>query len=108
MIPLSKLDGINVNKLTRTRLPHLEKITSDSIDDLEWAANELVNPSEDIKNTHSWKISRLHFLAAYEMAKRTAQIEQAELGRKILTTHREALRLADAGADYTVLYELIC
>ena len=64
LCPLSKLNGVNPNKYSRSRLPNLEKMTLDYSDDLAFAVDELFNPVEkEVKASHSWQVSRLRVFA---------------------------------------------
>ena len=48
LCPLSKLDGINPTRGSRSRLPNLHKTSLDYSDDLEYAVEELLCPGEEL------------------------------------------------------------
>ena len=46
--PLAKLKGIRANKESRSRLPEIESTTEAFAEDLKFAIDEILSPSEDI------------------------------------------------------------
>jgi len=82
LCPLSKLDGINANKQARSRLPNLEKTTEDFSDDLEFAVEELLNPIEEVKASHSWQVSRVRVFALDRISLRLLVLNASEVSER--------------------------
>ena len=73
---MSKLDGINANKWSRSRLPNLANTEADFSEDLIFSVNELLNPEcESTKASHSWQISRMRVFAIAKIIKRLDELK---------------------------------
>lgn len=67
LLPVSKLQGINANRESRSRLPNLVETTVDYSDDLVMAIDELLNPPAEISESPSWINSRMRIIAVLKI-----------------------------------------
>ena len=63
----------------RSRLPNLLTATVDVSDDLVMAIDELLNPTEQLKKSKSWRASRLCFLLCVKIIQRLSELQQPDM-----------------------------
>ena len=79
--PISKLklDITFNNKYARGRLPSLSSVRKDDFENLQYAAEELLNPGEAVSATFTWRISRLRFHAIALIVKRMYELDAKQI-----------------------------